>query len=156
MAKFKPKIPSGTQEPPTVRLPIPLYRPLPPPPERTSNDITRSPSPIAMGGRHTLVRAGTPSQPSHRHPLSSCCNDGGWPPNPHRPTPHTGTRSHRAATMADGHQTHTDQRPALSSIFARPHPHSAKKTRRHRPANPALASSANTNAKMAPRYFFFY
>ena len=31
MAKFKPKIPSGTQEPPTVRLPIPLYRPLPPP-----------------------------------------------------------------------------------------------------------------------------
>ena len=49
--------------------------------------ITRSPSPIAMGGRHTLVRAGTPSQPSHRHPLSSCCNDGGWPPNPHRPTP---------------------------------------------------------------------
>ena len=119
-------------------------------------NVTRSPSPIAMGGRHTLVRAGTPSQPSHRHPLSSCCNDGGWPPNPHRPTPHTGTRSHRAATMADGHQTHTDQRPALSSIFARPHPHSAKKTRRHRPANPALASSANTNAKMAPRYFFFF
>ena len=108
MAKFKPKIPSGTQEPPTVRLPIPLYRPLPPPPERTSNDITRSPShvrathprtcwyPLAAIAqapalivlqRWRMATKPTPTNAPYWHPLSSCCNDGGWPPNPHRPTP---------------------------------------------------------------------